>query len=198
MQARKIMEAMGISPFGPEVNKLRELIRFHLTMGASEAEIPKLVEQKANDVRVLQQGTLSERKKQAVQFMWQRYRDQWPVATAAYKAKSKSGYTNYYYYSVGDFEAPPGWRFIVHGTVFAITQAHNLREILVTRAGLLAEFMPEPEKHSVEVTTYEPEAISVAEIATEPVILPPKREGKQTQTKTRPDQFSVSVQRRPY
>lgn len=194
MRATAIMKQMDIAPMGAGSIKLRELINFYLTLGNPEDKIPELVAVKAEEVRVLQGNSRQMRIKNAMEYLWQRYRGEWPVLRKRHKQHSQSGMTSYYYNTVDNIKAPPGWGFIVHNDELILTYIYvNLGEISFSRSDMLAVYQKAEAAPAPVVISVPMEPV----IAIDPVPeAPAKREGKQTQIKTRPDQltFAQSVE----
>ncbi|EEK4465175.1 hypothetical protein GNM83_20320 [Salmonella enterica] len=193
MRASKILKEMGVTSVTTASNRVRELIHFYVTMGNNDDEIKVLIQDKVDDILKAQKALYATQIHAAMQFIWQRYRTRWPVARKMHKAQSGTGMTNYYYAAPDGIKAPPGWGFIVEGDHFELTLLGKLGEVTIKHADLLAEF---DKKEVIEpaAPTPAPEDAPVIEVVSpaEDVFLPEKREGKETQIKTRPDQLSFA------
>ncbi|ENE5752117.1 HNH endonuclease [Salmonella enterica subsp. enterica serovar Bareilly] len=194
MRATAIMKQLDIIPGGAGTQKLRELINFYLAMGNPEEKIPELVASKAEEVRIMQGNTRELRIKNAMEYMWQRYRGKWPVRRKHHRRHSLSGMTSYYYGTLDKMTCPPGWGFIVHNDELVMSYIYGtLGKVSFSHSDMLAVYQKAEPAPAPEVISVPAKPV----VAVDPVPeAPAKREGKQTQIKTRPDQltFAQSVE----
>lgn len=185
MRANAIMKDLGCDYSA----KLRSLIGFHIKMGRTDEEIKVLVKELADETRNTQNAEWQQLTEQAMQYMWQRYREKWPVAKKSHRAESSSGMTQYYYAEVQNINAPPSWAFVILKNEFHLSHRSRLFQVYFSHAELLAHFEKTPpvvtqEEPPVQTSTEKPPIVD-ADIPE----APEKREGKTTQVKTRPDQL---------
>lgn len=191
MRAHELMKKLGVPSGTSAGQKVVKLMRFHFAMGATDDQVIELVKPQVEELRQIEAEKNNLLKKQVMQYMWQRYRNEWPVVRNMHRAESKSGRTSYYYSTIGKFTPPPHWCFVIEGNNFVITQTHLLRNVIITHDDILAEF---DSPQSASTHTVIESVIEVAPDESAEIIPPepPKREGKETRVKTRPDQLTFA------